>query len=115
MVATPTQEEQQWRLTVTGQLATLIAETAGLKTQVTRQNGNVAKLWEHVDAAERLIATLDKRTASDRAAREAAAEATHRTSRAWESWVRPALMAVLTFVLGLAARGVWELARAVAK
>lgn len=114
--------EHTWQLKVTEQLATLIQQTTGLAEQVKRQNGNVAKLWEHMDSVEKhpgecplhvRVAQLETAVSSDRAAREAASRASGRTSRAWEGWVRPALMALVTFLLGLAARNMGDLMKAV--
>ena len=85
--------DHEWRLEVTEKLSTLIQRTTDLTDQVKRQNGNVARLWDHVNSIETSVATIQGSSRGER-----------RATQEWAAWVRPAIMAVLAFLLGLVAR-----------
>lgn len=91
---------REWQLEVTEKLATLIQQTNNLVSQVSRQNGNVAKLWTEMDRVKAEINAAAVKSAESEAGRAATAKA---AGWGFEEIVKPILYlligAVITLVL----------------
>jgi hypothetical protein len=94
-----------WQLEVSKQLGSLIQQTSDLTEQVKRQNGNVARLWEHMGTVEahpatcplnERVAAVESRLASDSAVEQAEAKAT----APWHRWAER-LVFVIFGVIGV--------------
>ena len=90
----------EWRVEQTTALATLSTETRGLKEQVTRQNGNVAELWRHVNDGEDRMGRIEVAAAAAKAAWEEARDAAdriraaeERASAPWKRWAERLIFA----------------------
>jgi hypothetical protein len=89
-----TSDDLEFRMHVTATLATLVAEQKGTREQVTRQNGNVASIFQR-------LAVVESRVASGEAAQEAGDATAARISGRWEGWVRPVIGALAGALVAL--------------
>lgn len=103
-----------WQLDVSAKLGALIQQTTDLTEQVKRQNGNVARLWEHMNSMEQHPAScplnervnaVETAVAEDRAADRASARAT----APWHRWAERAGIGLVGAVILLLALHVADL------
>lgn len=96
-------ETNQWHLDVSEKLGMVIKGLSDLTEQVKRQNGNVSKLWEHMDAIEKhpgdcplngRVAKLEVTITSQEAARQAAGV----ERKKWHQRLHPLAVAAVTAV-----------------
>lgn len=76
----------QWQIDVSGKLGALIAQVADLTAQVSRQNGNVARLQTEKDAEN---SALEKRVTAlelTHAAMQASIAAADKATAPWRRW-----------------------------
>ena len=100
-----TNNSSDWQLDVVRQLATISTRIGALTDQVARQNGNVARLWEQMDAAKKELAEhpgkcpLGERVESleqDRAASVAVRAAVGVERAKWHQRIHPLVSAAVT-------------------
>jgi hypothetical protein len=100
------QEIQEWRIRVTDQMATLLERVEGRGELLGRIQKDIEQLQERmkiVEAHPMSCFLKDRMSALEVTVRanQASTEASTATARHWESWIRPVLIAVVTFLGGL--------------
>lgn len=101
-----TPDISQWQIDVSEKLGRLIQQTADLTDQVRRQNGNVARLWEHMSAVEQHPATCpitDRVSDLERSQAAATAERAAKTAATapWIRWAERLIFAALGILAAL--------------
>jgi len=100
------QEFQEWRIRVTDQMATLLERVEGRGELLARIQKDIGELEERMKTVEAHHITCflkDRVSALEVTVRanQASSEASTATARHWEAWIRPVLIAVVTFLGGL--------------